>query len=159
MTDPYRPPSADLRSERDRLSTVGAAFRAALAGFGVDFVGTQLAFEAAAFAIGPRLIAGDPASAEFGLALMQEPAFYWPLFAVGTALVVAAGYVAARWVGERPVLFGGVAGMASLLPALAIFAVVGLPETAAPRWLDVASVVLHVPIACLGGWLARGRAA
>ena len=156
---PYRPPASTLSHEPQRERPLRSALIAIGSGLGIDFFGTQVASGVLMFTLGPALVSGDPTSDQFAYDLVRHPLWYWPMLAVGLFFVVFAGYMAGRLATHRPVFFAGLAGLSSLVPVLAILASTGFFESAAPRWFDQALVVFHVPIACLGGWLAGGRAA
>ena len=154
----YHPPSADLIHGPARRAPIKSALLAVLAGVGIDFIGTNVVGLVAMFSLGTSLVPLDPTSVEFGEELVRHPLYYWPMVVVGVSFLLAAGYAAGRWASHRPVFFAGVAGVSSLLLAALFMMGSGLPETAAPRWFDLGLFVLHVPIACLGGWLAGRHA-
>lgn len=156
---PYRPPASYLSHEPQPARPLRSALIAIGSGLGIDFLGTQVASGVLMFTLGPSLVSGDPTSEQFAYDLIRQPLWYWPMLVLGLLFVVLAGYVAGRAATHRPVFFAGLAGLSSLLPVLLILGASGFPESAAPKWFDQALVLFHVPIACLGGWLAGGRGA
>jgi hypothetical protein len=76
----------------------------------------------------------------------------------GSLLVVAGGYTAAWWARRRPIALALCAGIVSLLAALPGFWI--QRNDAGLFWTNVATLVLHLPLAVLGGYLwARSRPA
>lgn len=157
---PYRPPATELRHVPLEARPLRSGILAILCGLGIDFVGTQVVSGFLMVTVGPALVPGlDPTREPFAYELIRQPLWYWPMLAVGLCFVVLAGYVAGRVATHRPVFFAGLAGLSSFLPVVTILAGTGVPESAAPRWFDLGLLALHVPIACLGGWLASERRA
>jgi hypothetical protein len=85
-----------------------------------------------------------------GATLAKPTTFVALSFAGASLLVVAGGYTAAWWARRRPIAHAGGAGILSLG-----FAVLGLwlQREQGFGWVEVSSVVLHLPLALLGGYL------
>ncbi len=69
----------------------------------------------------------------------------------GALLVVAGGYTAAWWARRRPVVHAlGAGGLSLVVSGIGFWLQRG---EATSFWVDVASLVLHLPLAALGGYL------
>ncbi len=126
-------------------------------GIGIDIFGTAVAATLLALPFTVGLAASGATPEEIAEQLLRNPTFFWVLAAVGSGLTLLAGYVAGRWAGCRPEIHGTAAGITSLVLTLPSFWAAETPVTPAPDWVTQAGLVLHVPLACFGGWLAGRR--
>ena len=153
MQPEYVPPSATLTEPvpKPRSSIVAVL----LGGLVVDTVGTILMAILAAVVVSAVVASRGGGEAEVTAAL-GSLAFLTSTFAIGEILVVAGGYVAARWARHRPVAHGMAAGALSLVLGLPFLLLPGAME---PVWPTVLSLIAQVPLAALGGHLAGRRVA
>jgi len=148
----YRPPDAQL-AEPVRFGTRSSVAAVLLGGLGVDFLGTLVASLLMAIAWGTvvTLRGGDAGQVE---ASLNSIAFLASASGVGGLLSLAGGYVAANWARRRSTTHGVAAGVLSLVLSLPFFLV---PGATVPLWLTVAGLVLHLPLAASGGYIAGRR--
>jgi hypothetical protein len=153
MQPEYLPPSATLTEpvSKPRSSVVAVL----LGGLVVDFLGTLAAAILAAVIVSAAIVSGGGGDAEVTAGL-GSLAFLVAITAIGEILVAAGGYVAARWARRRPVAHGVAAGTLSLVLGLPFLLLPGATE---PLWLVVVGLIVHVPLAALGGHLAGRRPA
>jgi len=150
MQNDYEAPRADLdaNGNPEPRSTIVAAV---IGGLVVDFLGTMiLAVTAGILMLGSAI--ADPSAAE----VLAEPRYAVPLTVIGSAMTLAGGYVAAKWARARSLRSSLAAGTLSLLAGSVFWFEPGAWE---PVWLTVPALVLHLPMAALGGRLAQKHAA
>jgi len=150
--DPYQPPSAAL-PEPPPISPKRFRFLPVFVGGAlIDFGGSQvLGVVVASLAAAMLLSRGLPPD-QVQKELPTAPMFVALAYGLGSALTLVGGYVAARWAGFRFVQHGAAAGAVALL--------VGLPFLlmATPwAWHVYVGLVVQIPLAAAGGWLAQHR--
>ncbi len=153
MRENYQPSSAPLvqAGQRPPRSSVVAVL---LGGFVVDVLGSMLFVGLLLTAVAAVSLGGADAT---GTALTKSTTFVALAFVGASLLVVGGGYTAAWWARRRPIAHAAGAGILSLG-----FAVLGLwlQHEAGFGWVEVGSVILHLPLAVLGGYLfARAQPA
>lgn len=154
MHEAYRPPEAQLEDPPARpRSSVAAVL---LGGLVVDFLGSMVAIVVMTMAMGIFAATSGAVDEERIAAMLDSTAFLITGSILGGAMAFAGGHVAARWARRRPVAHGVGAGLLSLGVSLPLFA---LPGALEPLWLTVAGLVLHLPLAGLGGYTAGRRMA
>ena len=140
---PIARPSAELRDPKagPRSSIVAVL----LGGLGVDFIGTR-AVGIVMGIVGAVVISATGGDTE----AWRESALYVALsHLLDAAMTLAGGFVAATWARNRPLLHSLAAGGLSL--ALVFVLGTGRPD---PLWLAILGLVLHLPLAASGGYLA-----
>lgn len=150
--DPYRPPSSEL-PEPSAGSTKFRWLPVLVSGIGVDFLGSNVAGAAIAAVAAAVLTAQGVPEDGLAAAVPVSAAFLVPSYVVGLSLTLLGGYVAARWAAGRFVHHAAASGLASLLVG-SPFLIAGSESLA---WHSYLGILLQVPIAAAGGWLAARR--
>lgn len=150
--DPYRPPAAAL-PEPPSVSSKRFRFLPVLVGGAlIDFGGSQMAGFVVASLVAAVLLAQGLPPDRVAKELPGSPALVAVSYGVGSLLTVLGGYVAARWAGFRFVQHGASSGAVALLLGMPFL----LMAAQWPWWVWV-GVVVQIPLAAAGGWLAQRR--
>ena len=139
-------------TERGRASPAGGInVGAVIAGFIVDFFGTQVGILALGYALGL-----DPADGEaFQRALTEPVAAQAATLLLGLAFVFLGGLVAARIAGAAELRHAFWVG---LLSTGTSFAFLAAAAEMPPIWYALAGLVLTIPAAVAGGYAVQWRA-
>lgn len=157
--DAYRPPEAALTEpeapeppRRFRLLPV------LVGGFVIDYLGTSVfsLIVMVPFAV-VAVRSGTPIE-QLSQTVLGSPLFLWPTTVVSLGFTVLGGYVAGRWAGNRFKLHGAAAGSISFFLSLPF----AFPDDGGgplPAWLIHGGLLVQIPLAALGGWIAERRLA
>lgn len=146
MAQNYETSNGSLAAEPPRSSLIAVL----LGGLVVDVLGSILLVAMLASVLIAMALGAGGIDAQIET-VTKSTAFTVSAAGGGALLVVAGGYTAAWWARRRPIAHALAAGCLSLI-------VSGLGfwlqrSDASTLWVDVASLVLHLPLAALGGYL------
>lgn len=151
-SNPY---AAPLDTARTLECIHGYSVRAIILGLLVDVVATNVAVVVVSIAAAAVLMQGGESTYAITQILQQSTSYQGMLIAIGVGGSVFGGYVTARVAQRCELRHAAATGIASILLSLVLLAL--LPD-GQPQWALAAGLIVILPSALLGGYLARRRA-